>query len=129
MLMKHPGLITPTHIEHCMQMAYNAKLNSGCLSRQVGAVITDENFSVKAIGWNDVPEGQIPCNLRDVNDLYQNKDYDTFSVFEIEDVNYNSKISEIYNNARKVDLQGRCYQYCFKVSVKSAGGSRQIPAL
>ncbi|OXS26465.1 MAG: hypothetical protein BI182_15405 [Acetobacterium sp. MES1] len=34
-LMRHPGLITPTHIERCMQIAYNVKFNSGCLSRQV----------------------------------------------------------------------------------------------
>ena len=27
-LMKHPGLITPSAIERCMQIAYNAKLNS-----------------------------------------------------------------------------------------------------
>ena len=32
-LILHPGLITPTAIERCMQIAYDAKLNSGCLSR------------------------------------------------------------------------------------------------
>ncbi|MGI5958426.1 MAG: hypothetical protein ACOX60_03290 [Massiliimalia sp.] len=114
MLMKHPGLITPTHIERCMQMAYNAKLNSGCLSRQVGAVITDENFSVKAVGWNEVPEGQVPCSLRDIEDLYENKDYDTFSAFEVEDEKFNTEISKVYKKSKSVNLSGRCYQYCFK---------------
>ena len=114
MLMKHPGLITPTHIERCMQMAYNAKLNSGCLSRQVGAVITDENFSVKAVGWNEVPEGQVPCSLRDIEDLYENKDYDTFSAFEVEDEKFNTEISKVYEKSKSVNLSGRCYQYCFK---------------
>lgn len=114
MLMKHPGLITPTHIERCMQMAYNAKLNSGCLSRQVGAVITDENFSVKAVGWNEVPEGQVPCSLRDIEDLYENKNYDTFSAFEVEDEKFNTEISKVYEKSKSVNLSGRCYQYCFK---------------
>lgn len=68
-LMKHPGLITPTSIERCMQIAYTAKLNSGCISRQVGALITDKNFSVQAVGWNDAPHGQVPCNLRNRFDL------------------------------------------------------------
>lgn len=123
-LMKHPGLVVPTHIERCMQIAYNAKLNSGCLSRQVGACITDENYSVKAIGWNDVPEGQIPCNLRDINDLVKNKDYDTFSTYEIEDDKFNNKVTENYNKVNFEILNGRCYQYCFKDVFNSIDGKK-----
>lgn len=63
-LIRRPGIVTPSAIERCMQIAYTAKLNSGCISRQVGAVVTDENFSVRSIGWNDAPRGQVPCNLR-----------------------------------------------------------------
>jgi deoxycytidylate deaminase len=63
-LIEHPGLITPSPEERCMQMAYTAKYNSGCISRQVGAAITDESYSLKAIGWNNTPEGQVPCLLR-----------------------------------------------------------------
>jgi dCMP deaminase len=59
-LMKHPGLVIPTHEERTMQFAFMAKSNSGCISRQVGAVITDNNFAIKTIGWNTVPEGQVP---------------------------------------------------------------------
>lgn len=113
-LIKHPGLITPTHIERCMQVAYNAKLNSGCLSRQVGATVTDENYSIKSVGWNEVPEGQVPCNLRDIDDLNINKDYDIFSVFEIEDEKFSGQIHQKCIDLKKMDLQGRCYQYCFK---------------
>jgi deoxycytidylate deaminase len=51
-LMSHPGLVTPSPEERCMQLAYTAKHNSGCISRHVGAAITDENYSIKAIGWN-----------------------------------------------------------------------------
>lgn len=66
-LMQHPGLITPTNIERCMHTAFSAKINSGCISRQVGAVITDANYSIKAVGWNDVPKGQVPCLLRNTS--------------------------------------------------------------
>lgn len=62
--MLHPGLISPTPMERVMQFAYTAKTNSGCISRQVGTAITDSNYSVKVIGWNDVPEGQAPFSLR-----------------------------------------------------------------
>lgn len=32
-LIRRPGIVTPTAIERCMQIAYTAKLNSGCISR------------------------------------------------------------------------------------------------
>ncbi|WP_202710313.1 dCMP deaminase [Sporosalibacterium faouarense] len=114
MLMKHPGLVTPSHIERCMQIAYNAKLNSGCLSRQVGAVITDNNFSIKAIGWNDVPSGQVSCNLRDVNSLCVNRDYNSHSKFEIENNEFSDKIHNLRSKINYSRLKGRLYPYCFK---------------
>lgn len=112
-LMLHPGLVTPTHLERCMQLAYNAKYNSGCLSRQVGAVVTREDFSIQSVGWNDVPKGQVSCNLRDVCGYCQNKDSETYSQFEIE----NEKFSRVM---AKLDLEmrgkshGRCTAFCFK---------------
>ncbi|SKC79899.1 hypothetical protein [Maledivibacter halophilus] len=114
MLMKHPGLVTPSHIERCMQIAYNAKLNSGCLSRQVGAVITDKNFSIKAIGWNDVPSGQVSCNLRDVNSLCINRDYASHSKFEIENNEFSDKMNNLKSKIDYSRLKGRLYPYCFK---------------
>jgi len=68
-LIQKPGLITPSSAERAMQIAHTAKLNSGCVSRRVGAVITDKSFSIKSVGWNDVPKGQTPCNLRCFNDF------------------------------------------------------------
>lgn len=73
-LLLHPGLIPPTEEERIMQVALAAKLNSGCLSRQVGAAVTTDQYSVLAIGWNTVPGGQIPCNLRNIYQLKQNHD-------------------------------------------------------
>lgn len=68
-LIQRPGLFSPDTEERCMQIAYTAKFNSGCISRQVGAVITNKDGSIRTIGWNDPPQGQVPCGLRDVADL------------------------------------------------------------
>jgi hypothetical protein len=63
--MLHPGLISPTPNGNALcNLRTQQKTNSGCISRQVGTAITDSNYSVKVIGWNDVPEGQAPFSLR-----------------------------------------------------------------
>lgn len=130
-LMKHPGLITPSAIERCMQIAYNAKLNSGCLSRQVGAVITDASFSIKAVGWNSTPQHQVPCNLRHLVRYFNNLDENEYSSFEINDEGFGkmlkSKYDDLVNFAKAQNesetissydvvkvLGGRHYTYCFK---------------
>jgi deoxycytidylate deaminase len=82
-LIQQPGLITPDSAERIMQIAYTAKLNSGCISRQVGAVVTDNEFSTKAIGWNDVPKNAIPCSLRNVKELNNSTTPFGFTQFEI----------------------------------------------
>ena len=122
-LILQPGLIQPTYIERIMQMAHLAKLNSGCISRQVGAVITDSHFSVKGIGWNEVPLGQVPCSLRDLRDL--KSDTESFSNLEIGKTEHSYKDGEKFSekllndfNKSKVNLnenlKGRACTYCFK---------------
>ena len=123
-LIMHPGLVTPTKLERTMQIAYNAKVSSGCLSRQVGAVITDKDFAIKSIGWNDVPKGQVPCNLKSIENLVERERFDmsSFSNFEKENLEFkksikkiNVKINEIENNIDNKDIvQGRSFPYCFK---------------
>lgn len=49
-------VITPTRAETAMYAAASAAGNSACLSRQVGAAVTDEDGEVLAVGWNDVPK-------------------------------------------------------------------------
>lgn len=49
-------IITPTQNETAMYSAKSASGNSSCLSRQVGASITDENGNLISTGWNDVPK-------------------------------------------------------------------------
>jgi Deoxycytidylate deaminase len=113
-LMLHPGLITPTSIERCMQLAYNAKYNSGCLSRQVGAIVTGTDFSVKSVGWNDVPKGQLPCNLRDVHEYCNSKNSERYSDYEITDENFEKALKSIDKKLDYSKLCGRHFPYCFK---------------
>lgn len=117
-LMIHPGLVTPTHLERCMQLAYNIKYNSGCLSRQVGAVVTDNDYAVKSVGWNDVPEGQTACNLRDIVMAKRGNCKNCFSEYEMEDKKFLHVIDDIYDiiqeNSVQNNLGGRLFSYCFK---------------
>nr|OYN50553.1 deoxycytidylate deaminase [Pectobacterium carotovorum] len=115
-LMLHPGLITPTAMERVMQIAFTAKLNSGCLSRQVGAVITDINNSVKAIGWNDVAKGQVPCSLRSLDGVMNSFDKITYSEFERNDKNFREKArNKLLTFKNKGDkISGYNFSYCFK---------------
>jgi len=49
-------IITPTKAETSMYLAAAAAGNSACLSRQVGACLTDSEGNVLSVGWNDVPQ-------------------------------------------------------------------------
>lgn len=113
-LMQHPGLVTPTKVERCMQIAYSAKANSGCISRQVGATVTDENYSIKAVGWNDVPAGQVPCLLRKAGDLVESNDKDAFSEYELHDERFQKHMQGRYKRFSLVLADGRSSAYCFK---------------
>lgn len=114
-LMRYPGTVTPTALERCMQIAHTAKLNSGCISRQVGAVVTDENFSVKCIGWNDTPKGQVPCNLRNRADLEEGLDQSAYSDFEKKSTEFIEHIAEKTIKLKTISTNtGRNLSFCFK---------------
>lgn len=113
-LMIHPGLITPSAMERCMQLAYNAKYNSGCLSRQVGAVVTGPDFAIKSVGWNEVPEGQLSCSLRDVDGYCKGNMKECYSDFEYENSMFGEALNKINRAANAVDLHGRKLPFCFK---------------
>lgn len=130
-LISHPGIVTPSPEERCMQLAYTAKHNSGCISRHVGAAITDESYSVKAIGWNNTPSGQVPCVLRNASDLLNHtNDIYAFTDYEKQDEEFNkafrenfeSQISEQQNN-----LKGRNVCFCFKdIKNSCSEGKNQV---
>lgn len=119
-LIRHPGLIPPSPLERVMQIAYTAKLNSGCLSRQVGAVVTNEDFSVLSVGWNTVPQGQTPCSLRCLNDLCAGEDEKAYSTFEKTNVKFVQSTRDLHSlyitrGKEPYDsLIGIPLAYCFK---------------
>jgi len=55
-LMFGQEVVTPLPHELAMYEAQSAAGNSACLSRQVGAAITDVNNMILSTGWNDVPK-------------------------------------------------------------------------
>lgn len=113
-LIRRPGITTPTAVERCMQIAYTAKLNSGCISRQVGAVVTDKNYSIRAVGWNDAPNGQVPCNLRNRDDLVGGFDSLAYSEFERTDGKYLAYFKTTTERFKDIELNGRNNSFCFK---------------
>lgn len=62
-------IVTPTNDEIAMYSAKSAAGNSACLSRQVGAAITNKKGNLISTGWNDVPKyGGNLYNEDDIND-------------------------------------------------------------
>jgi len=131
-LIDQPGIVTPSPEERCMQLAFTAKYNSGCISRQVGAAITDENYAIKAIGWNNTPEGHVPCALRNADDLISGKDdYDAFTTYEKSNPEFQKAFKENYDNQsienNRKDLKGRNLCFCFKGLINSySDGKNQV---
>lgn len=81
-LVKKPGCIPPTRDERNMQYAMTARQISGCISRQVGAAIINEDGYAVGIGWNDPPSGQTPCSLRTAKELITGGSPNVFSQYE-----------------------------------------------
>lgn len=123
-LILHPGLVTPTRPERCMQTAFSARANSGCISRQVGAAVTDANDSIKAIGWNDVPAGQVPCLLRRATDLVSKNDSEAFSDYEFGNTKFLHQVQSSYVRFAEVDMGGRPSSFCFKTEYNTLTGEK-----
>ncbi len=120
-----PGIVTPTRDERCMQIAFVAKLNSGCISRQVGAVVADADHSVCAIGWNDTPKGQTSCLLRDVGSLLTGGDSDSFSDYEKTDQRFRTHLEKKFGSRTNVKEENglRC-PFCFKDAYNQVDGKQ-----
>lgn len=124
-LIQHPGLVTPSPEERCMQIAYTAKYNSGCISRQVGAVVTDASFSLKALGWNNTAEGQTPCLLRNVTSLINNTDDGAFSKYELSNPVFSlTVVNSFKEKLDRKDMEGRNISFCFKDAQNAIEGQR-----
>lgn len=128
-LIMNPGLILPSPVERCMQLAYTAKLNSGCISRQVGAAITDAEYHLLSIGWNQQPEGQVPCSYRDLCSLYYHWSPEAYSDYECDDQDQiQERIKEpvtklLDTPACPLTIQGKLPAYCFKDIYNSIMGN------
>lgn len=122
-LIMHPGLVPPSKSERCMQVAHDARLNSGCISRQVGAAVANTDYSIMALGWNTTPEGQTPCSLRDARDLVKHSDELAFSDYEKKDEKFRQRIFEIYKPISSNDL-GNPICFCFKDVHNSLKGDK-----
>jgi len=55
-ILTHSELVRPTVAETAMHHAHSAQMQSACLSRQVGAAVTDAIGNVVATGTNEVPK-------------------------------------------------------------------------
>ena len=125
----NPGLVLPTSVERCMQIAYTAKLNSGCISRQVGAVITDAQYHLLSIGWNQQPEDQLPCSYRDLCSLYYHWSPVAYSDFERDSQEQIQRkiekpVTELLGRPEcPLNTQGKLPVYCFKDLYNSITGS------
>jgi deoxycytidylate deaminase len=114
-LILKPGLVTPTKDELYMQLAFTAKNMSGCISRQVGAVVVGQDGYIRGVGWNDPPEKFVPCLYRTLKDL-KNQGGDCcnrymFSEYECFDQDFRAFIEEVLNNFRGSILEN---PFCFK---------------
>jgi len=73
-------VITPTIEETAMYQASSAAGNSACLSRQVGAALTDKAGDLLSIGWNDVPSFGGGLYQADFSDPLGKKDNRCFNI-------------------------------------------------
>ncbi len=55
-ILNHSELVRPTVAEMVMHHAHSAQMQSGCLSRQVGAAVVDIHGNMIATGTNEVPK-------------------------------------------------------------------------
>lgn len=124
-LMMHPGLVMPTSVENCMQIAYTVKQSSGCISRQVGAVVTDNSYSVKCVGWNSTPQGQTPCLLRSAEDLLSGINDIDYSEYEKNDNVFRKALSDKYFDLIKSGAtKKRNIPFCFKAIQNEIEGEK-----
>lgn len=121
-LIAHPGLLLPTPIERCMQVAFTAKANSGCLSRQVGAVVSNADYKILSVGWNDVPCGDVSCARKNLSDIYKQVDKTAYTDYELYDSDFRIRVEKKYQGVMQNKtgrdlgkiLTGIPWSYCFK---------------
>lgn len=129
-LIMHPGIVLPTPIERCMQVAYSSKVNSGCISRQVGAVVTDKEYNILSVAWNDPPKSEIPCIFRDLMDLQYPQNSEIYSDMELDRMSWFNKYIKDYdfsdNKKNEAILDGLKPCFCFKTIYSKLENKRDL---
>lgn len=130
-LIQHPGLVKPSSYEMLMQIAVTAATRSGCLSRNVGAVVSDSQCEPLAIGWNCVPRGQVPCYLRDIDGLQSTENDVAYSQYEKSTKNFITEIEQYdkkhFQNNEAFEKSALPKLYCFKsIKSKADGDKNQV---
>lgn len=114
-------VITPNQHETAMYEAKSASSNSACLSRQVGASITNNKDELISTGWNDVPKfgGNLYSNPNSVKSDHRCFNLETGYGYcsndkEKDELVHNEEIVTSLNN-----LINKTLQTSHKVSFKS----------
>lgn len=129
-LIMHPGIVLPTPIERCMQVAYSSKVNSGCISRQVGAVVTDKEYNILSVAWNDPPKSEMSCIFRDLMDLQYPQNSEIYSDMELDRMSWFNKYIKDYdfsdNKKNEAILDGLKPCFCFKTIYSKLENKRDL---
>ena len=126
-LIQHPGLVKPSRYEFLMQIAYTASTNSGCLSRNVGAIVTDSKAEPLGIGWNCVPKGHTPCYLRSADKLDVENTSKVYSQYERTNGEFKAilhKMQEEIFLSEAFQQSGLPQLYCFKKIKNTLDGDK-----
>lgn len=106
-LIERPGCTQPTAEETFMNLAYILSLRSTCISRHVGAVITNNEGYIIGAGWNDVGTGQLGCSTRCI------KDFNNFATDDSLLSVWKDQYEKFYNEGLIQDYDENDY-FCFK---------------
>jgi deoxycytidylate deaminase len=112
-------VITPTADERAMYEAHSAARNSACLSRQVGAAITDDAGEVLSVGWNDVP--------RAFGGLYESFGRPDENMY-VDHRCWNKGGGKCFNDEEKSDIAGRLTKALIKEGIVPAGKETEVNA-
>jgi deoxycytidylate deaminase len=97
--------------------AFHLIIGICCLDKR--GHLSDEDGAIKSVGWNDVPFKQVPCLLRDVDDLIGGQDKTAFSTFELSDKGFRDHLKKLFPPNQQAVAGGRSCAFCFKDAINS----------
>lgn len=121
-------VVTPNAYEIAMYEAQSAAGNSACLSRQVGAAITNEKGEIISRGWNDVPKvgGNLYKEGEQVDERCKvwgycsnDKTKDTITDEILKSFLGNEELKSILPNAHKIEANSSEYNILKKIIRKN----------